>query len=747
VAAAAQQPARRELLRTPEGVVLDFHPDGVWRVKARRVAEQRRRLLSARDYPALNAPAILGAAAAPVQGAQAAVTGTLRVPTILFRFQDVGTGAAYDSSEYRSVLYGTPPAAGRPYSIATFYRELSNGLFELDGRILGWVALDSVEETYTGQAGTCESNPHGTNNCNGLFGTGFSRLQIGLREAISKLDSLVDFGTFDSDGPDGVPNSGDDDGIVDLVLFVHSEEDGACVSSSNNHIWAHRSSALSGFPSDDPAAGGGVIRFRDYTIQSGVGGSGGCTESQIMAIGTTAHETGHGLGLPDLYDTSQETEGVGEWDLMGSGNWSVQSSPSRMGAWSLDRLGWVAIQEISIGGTYSLSPATNDTAFLIRPTGANSRGEYLLLENRQPLESDSAMTRVHCGRSGLTFPTNCGGGLAVWHIDSLRLASGGGVNRGLIHGVAVVQADGLNNLRQEPYNRGDAGDLWPGATGRTRFARNGMPPARLNTGEYMGFELDSISEAGEHISFQLRLGGVTVVRASNPAVPVRVDGITHTVFDEVLEAGTVHTVDVDSLTVSSDERTAYRFLSWSDGGARTHDFTATVTGDSLVATVLPTYRVRVATAGSGSVVALDGSDVGAGVYFDAGTDLTLVAVPAPNSVFDRWQGDLTALSDTLQLDNLARSFELEARFLGPPAVALDGMVDQLLGVANVLSADDKRFLDLSGNRNNRFDVGDFLAWLEASGQVTSAVARGALRDAIGAAPNSTDTSTHRRDRR
>src|SRR5256886_14070186 len=48
------------------------------------------------------------------------------------------------------------------------------------------------------------------------------------------------------------------------------------------------------------------------------------------------HETGHGFSLPDLYDTDGSSEGVGEYSLMGSGNYTSSFSPSRMDVWSLN---------------------------------------------------------------------------------------------------------------------------------------------------------------------------------------------------------------------------------------------------------------------------------------------------------------------------------------------------------------------------------------------------------------------------
>jgi len=112
------------------------------------------------------------------------------------------------------------------------------------------------------------------------------------------------------------------------------------------------------------------IKVADYILESGVGGLDGCDSSQIMPVGTVAHETGHGFGLPDLYDTDGTSEGVGEYSLMGSGNYTSPFSPTRMDAWSLNELGWVTIVPLRNGGTFSFGAApTSDTAFYL-PVGA-----------------------------------------------------------------------------------------------------------------------------------------------------------------------------------------------------------------------------------------------------------------------------------------------------------------------------------------------------------------------------------------
>jgi M6 family metalloprotease-like protein len=487
----AQTDVRRELVRTPHGELLDFTPDGVWRRKVRELAALRAQL---RGVP----PGMVVAEGVFLP----TVSGVLSVPAILFGFQDISTGSAFTAGDVEDRLFGASPPASLPYTIRTYYDQMSGGVFRIEGQVVGWLTLDGNEEDYTGVAGTCLGNPFGTLNCNGLFSVDASQRRVAaLTEAIQKADPQIDFGDFDNDGPDGIPNSGDDDGVVDLIAFYHTEQDGSCGGASNNHFWAHRSS-LGGVSTADPAAGGGVIRIRDYVMQSGVGGAGGCDVGSPVAIGTSAHEFGHGLGLPDFYDVAGPTEGIGHWGLMGSGNWRTQQSPARMTPWSLNELGWITVVSVTSNTSLTLPPITTSrTAYALRAADPNPRGEYLLLENRQGLLSDSAVIRAHCGTSGFVFPANCGGGLAIWHVDSSKIAGSmpiNQVNSGSIHGLALVQADGNGDL-DTPTNRGDAGDVWPGISGADTFDSLSTPSARKNgDGLWLGFDLTDITQDVPH---------------------------------------------------------------------------------------------------------------------------------------------------------------------------------------------------------------------------------------------------------
>jgi M6 family metalloprotease-like protein len=646
----------------------DITPNGGWRIKARAVAAARARMLARRDFAALNAPAVV---AAPN-----AVTGALRVPVIMFRYQDSPASQyARDTTQYNATLFATAPPGGRPYTLRTFYEQLSNGVFSIQGAAIGWVPLAGVESTYTGAPGSCPANPYGTNNCNGLFGTSFSLMQNALREALLHADSSIDFGQFDNNGPDGIPNSGDDDGVVDAALFLHPSMDGACLTPTNNHLWSHRSALTAtgtAYTTNDNsnAPAGGKILVNDYILQSGLGSPGGspCDSSAIMPVGTAAHELGHILSLPDLYDTFGPTEGIGEYGLMGSGNYTTGTSPARYDAWSLQQMGWTTVRPLTTNGTYTVGPVpTADTVFYVNVQGANPRNEYFLIENRQKVESDSAMLRFHCAVSG--NPPGCGGGLLIYHVDGTKACMidvcSNQVNFGPIHGLVVEEADGLRNLWGDvgAQNRGDGGDPYPGTTADSAFSFNTNPAAIKNSDStFVGFALDSIRQLvpnGE-MAFRLRFGGLTLVEANDTTATVKVDGLAYTVFRDLFDDGSSHTIAVDSLQFSASGRTRFAFQSWSDGLAISHTVTGAFAGATYTATLGRAHRLDVTVGANGTVAYSPTADT-SGTFIDQGTPVTLTATPTAPAVFGGWTGDTTSGSATLVLP-MGRPFAVSAHF-------------------------------------------------------------------------------------
>jgi M6 family metalloprotease-like protein len=176
----------------------------------------------------------------------------------------------------------------------------------------------------------------------------------GLYEEVSaKALALVDFRAADNTG----------DGIADGVLLLHSSPSAPEAGGSfdrtlmRDHAWSL----------EEPLARGDAAVF-PYAVASSFDG-----------IGPWAHETGHLLGLPDLYINSiiAPGQGVGDWSLMATGALvGGGDTPSGLDPASLETLGLPPT--IRYG---ALDPGEGPAVRVFR-AGEETGPEYFLVERR-----------------------------------------------------------------------------------------------------------------------------------------------------------------------------------------------------------------------------------------------------------------------------------------------------------------------------------------------------------------------------
>ena len=463
-----------EMLRSVPGA-FQFSQRNGWVVRGRTVAairsRARGRLMAARR----NAPTTPLTLLVQGQAANPVLAGELNVPVFLILYSDTDSAGLVQNVPRAALeqrLYGTNPAP--PYSVHTYYRELSNDSLLVNGTVYEWTRVSETSLYYEGDG-------------NGLDNSG--NIPELIDEVVSALDGSVDFGEFDNDGPDGIANSGDDDGYVDAIVLIHPKVDGSCKNrnpAAQSSIWAHRykrsgwldvGGQHAPFVTNDLSPTGDSILVDDYIIQGGQGGNDGCTSDQPQAMGVVAHETGHLLGLPDLYDTVGDGAGIGRWGLMGSGNHLLPDRPAHMTAWSKAELGWVTEVVIDRDTTLEIGPIISSDTSYILPIPHTS--EYLIVENRQPIGSDVNLYSA---------------GLLVWHPDTFLInGRGNDVNGYRPYGMALVQADGRDDLEQGA-NRGDEGDAFPGIQNNTTLGVCTTPSTASNDGRPSLAVVDSITQ-------------------------------------------------------------------------------------------------------------------------------------------------------------------------------------------------------------------------------------------------------------
>jgi M6 family metalloprotease-like protein len=355
----------------------------------------------------------------------AALSGHLRIPVIPVRYSDVREPFPEDRLHER--LFG--PSQGDTMSFSDYWHEVSGGLLKVDGAVTPWVTLRRPARHYLAP------EQYGWSS--------FGRI-IDLRtEVLRAADRLVDFSQFDNDGPDGIPNSGDDDGYVDFVAILYALP---CPGDGRaGAIWPHRA-AMPPFETSSIGANGEPILIADYVILPAVDPA----SCGPLPIGVLAHEAGHALGLPDLYDYDGTSQGIGAWGLMGTGSHSSEYSPAHLSAWEKEQLGWVKVSWLTDADSAIALAPVQQSRTVYRFDG--DHGDYLLFENRQKLGSDRFLP---------------GSGLLIWRVDPERAELGAWNSDERKAAVGLIEADGRGDLTRGL--RADGGDPFPGRTRRSWF--------------------------------------------------------------------------------------------------------------------------------------------------------------------------------------------------------------------------------------------------------------------------------------
>lgn len=377
-------------------------------------------------------------------------------------------------ADLQKILFDGPSTYG---TLTDIYGEISQNRLQMTGKVLPWVrsTLTNAEVMGSDQG----------------FGSD-ARIGDYLKESLEKADALVDFREFDNNGFDGIPNSGDDNGIVDATVILYLEQSLPCGGTGP---WPHLSGYGGWFPgqnvwfSQDARVTGGQIGVSGYVMLSATA----CNGTDPMTSAILSHELGHVMGLPDLYDASSGLTPesrrwvVGCWDLMGAGSWGCGNGaampsalrPTHFGAWSKESIGWLSATDVGTvrNQEYVLHAASqSNDALRIRV----SPDEYFLVEYRERTGFDSEL------------PAN---GVIVWHIDtSIQFGACSGCPTPTYQ-VMLEEADGnqgLLKLAAEGGDRGEAGDAF-GPPGLSRFSAATTPPSRLHSGTPTPFTIHSIT--------------------------------------------------------------------------------------------------------------------------------------------------------------------------------------------------------------------------------------------------------------
>ena len=385
--------------------------NGAWDQFSRTFAEWQKQLS---DQPsAINLNNVLSKPTA--SGAQK----TIRVCVLLVDFTDntasSGAQANLTPATVEQILFSQ--GVTQHGSMTDFYLENSYGQFLIDGDVFGWFRMPKTYAQYTGS--------------NSGMQTAEPNARTLTKDAVIAADPTVNFAPYDNDA----------NGVVDAVFIVHAGP-GAEETGSPGQIWSHRWSTVAPVVTGD---GKSVLNYIAVPEEV-LGGA--------LRVGVYAHEFGHILGLPDLYDVNQNSNapGLGNWSLMAGGSWNdAQRTPAQFDGWCkhvLDSLHGSFGKTIEVTGNLTdlvLNASMSDSIrYRMKIPGGFGR-EYFIIENRQKVGFDEFIP---------------GSGLMILHCDDNLSGS----NDQILYGhwrISLEQADGAGHLEAN-QNNGDADDLFPG---------------------------------------------------------------------------------------------------------------------------------------------------------------------------------------------------------------------------------------------------------------------------------------------
>jgi immune inhibitor A len=400
-------------------------------------------------YPGTMYP--IGTTAAVARNAaadRAPLRGVVRVAVVLVDFSDKVMTAT--KAHFEELFFSLGALATG--SVREYYREVTHGLVDIQGQVVGTYRMPRTMAQYAhGAAGT---------------GAALPNARTMAKDAAVASNPAINFANYDNDG----------NGFVDAFVVVHAGTGGE-QSGNPGDIWSHK----------------WVLDGGEYTADGSTKIYAYLTVPEDCKVGVCAHELGHLLfGFPDLYDTDGSSEGIGNWCLMAGGSWNNNgNTPAHPSAWCKCQQGWVnQVNQTTNQNNVAIEDVkTGFNVHRLWKNGAAS-SEYFLVENRQKTLFDRFLPKE---------------GLLIWHIDDAVASNTNEAH----YKVGLMQADNLRDMELN-HNRGDGGDVYPGTANNRNFNNSTSPSSKSYAGSNTCVAVNNISVPGSVMRADLKVKCVLV---------------------------------------------------------------------------------------------------------------------------------------------------------------------------------------------------------------------------------------------
>ncbi len=549
-------------------------------------------------------------------------TGTNKTLTILIDFDDYRATTTLPNltvEGVRSSIYGDGDSVFRPFESArAYYRRASQGLFELEGTVLGWHGFAKKRSQYEPKRAAANlpaaqrKQQQSLNDNRALFTL--------ISEALRANDATHDFAQYDNDH--------DDD--IDLVTVMYAGPD----TGWGSFWWAYRWQLYVPEAATTTFDGKRVRQFVFQFVSTRANGSG-------FDPTTLIHEMGHSLGLADYYDYDESigpSGGVGGLDIMDAN----QGNHNGFSRWLLD---WIRpiVVEYGTPATMSLSASGSTSngakALAIFPDLSASNApsqEMFIVENRFKVGNDEQLP---------------GNGLLIWHVDATANENGTDFAHDNSYSVPklirLVRADSTNDFGSS--ERAGPGTFF-GSGGA--FTPNSTPSSVDYANRDTGILIDQVGPPGVDVT--IRVGFAEKPDESEPAISLAAPGAmesavaTNASVDEILAGN--EPINLDALEALDRKYTRYTGTELASEWARLNDGEVTLANAETRSSVLTLLLSRWA--------AKDGRQAAEAVLELPETDaLREEALPF---VLESWTNHVPADAALWYLDDARKSLRSES---------------------------------------------------------------------------------------